>query len=688
LGGTLVGWFVTGGIGLNAYGRGRALDGVRAADVLLPAGEHVRFHDDGRLDVPDEGHRRKTIAAAESAEWFRDHDYEPMTLADLAGSEGVLGLVLQIIVTLEPRPEIGAFLLSFASEGDALAAAEWVDRMAGAAFGPPGNVKFLSRSHLDLVRKVWRDEDAREWHGAPGALTSGAQMPWARIFGPADFEVSCGADRAEGGAYLFVDFLNLDFARSFVSSLHECPGRPTVLEESVRFASERFRPQQTKRLGPGLIAAEIVMPTREVKTFLPSAETVAHNVGAEIDAEVYFLADDEALVIAATLVDHRRASYLVDLSLAPVLLDLAMNAHSARPYVLGRWQAAYMQRKFGRSAAARIRGLKRSLDPAAVVNRGVLLGLRLQGPLGALLGPSFASGIGMLRAIYGTPALAWGARLARGALAGLPGPARGRGAPAALGAKFRASAPVDPAALGVALPHESENGAPRQSASDRAVHCVNCGECNSVCPIFHESKIRLPQMLTHIGEAMRGGEAVPLAGSALLDLCMRCGNCEEVCQAGIPHLPLYEEMQAASDRARPPDRERHAAIVLAVRGSQGYLRDFLNVRPGGYLKRSPASLPGVTRYVVLRAEQDAGPAASCIHCGACVSVCPTHANRELEGNDPRWITTEQERCIGCGTCVEVCPANLSNGGQTLRVLEAPTPDWFTALEEFEMKEPS
>ena len=59
------------------------------------------------------------------------------------------------------------------------------------------------------------------------------------------------------------------------------------------------------------------------------------------------------------------------------------------------------------------------------------------------------------------------------------------------------------------------------------------------------------------------------------------------------------------------------------------------------------------------------------------------ANREFEGADPRWITTAQERCVGCGTCVEVCPANQLNGGQTLRVMEAPTRDWFIALEEFE-----
>jgi formate hydrogenlyase subunit 6/NADH:ubiquinone oxidoreductase subunit I len=52
------------------------------------------------------------------------------------------------------------------------------------------------------------------------------------------------------------------------------------------------------------------------------------------------------------------------------------------------------------------------------------------------------------------------------------------------------------------------------------------------------------------------------------------------------------------------------------------------------------------------------------------------------GEDPRSITTDQHRCIGCGTCVEVCPANQMNGGQTLRVMEAPTREWFMAIEDF------
>jgi ferredoxin len=124
-----------------------------------------------------------------------------------------------------------------------------------------------------------------------------------------------------------------------------------------------------------------------------------------------------------------------------------------------------------------------------------------------------------------------------------------------------------------------------------------------------------------------------------------------------------------------------------LRYSERYLRDFLGVRPGGYLQRTPASLPGEVRFVLFRAENDAGPTDTCIHCGACVPVCPTSANLEFqEEGDARRITTALAKCIGCGTCVEVCPANLKNGGRTLRVMEAPSRDFFDIFAAFEARQ--
>jgi hypothetical protein len=218
------------------------------------------------------------------------------------------------------------------------------------------------------------DEDARAWHEAPGNLSSGAGLPWTRIASPAELGVACAPDRDHADAYLFVDFPGLDHARRFGAMLAEAPGTPIVLDkESVRVGAERFRPQQTKRLGPGLLAAEILLPPSRVPDFLPRAEAMARGIGMELDAEVYYLAEGTALVIAGYLTDHRRGSFAVDLTLAPALLDLAMRSFGGRPYVLGRWQSAYFDRKLG-ADAGRVRRARATFDGAELVNRGVLTG--------------------------------------------------------------------------------------------------------------------------------------------------------------------------------------------------------------------------------------------------------------------------------------------------------------------------
>jgi ferredoxin len=42
----------------------------------------------------------------------------------------------------------------------------------------------------------------------------------------------------------------------------------------------------------------------------------------------------------------------------------------------------------------------------------------------------------------------------------------------------------------------------------------------------------------------------------------------------------------------------------------------------------------------------------CVHCGACISVCPT----EVFSFDPSWsINLDEEKCIRCEVCVKSCP---------------------------------
>ncbi len=659
LGATFAGWLAGGGLGLNAYGPRRAVDVVRAADVILPSGDLVRLHSDGRLDVPAEGQQRghREIAADATEAWFRGHGLEPFGLTDLAGSEGIIGVIVQLVLAVGRRVHIGAFLLRFESVPAAFAAVEWIEAEAGRTLPRPANLKFFLGTYLRHMRAVWADDERRAWRRLPSVLSNGADMPWRRIVGPVELGAAADDDDGEGAAYVYVDFLGLTASHNFAARLADVPGRPVALDaDGIRLGAERFRPQQSKRLGPGLLAAEIVLPAANVSAYVRAAWCLAREAGLGLDPEVYYLAGGEALVIAGYLTDHRRLSVLADLVFAPALLDLAVERYGGRPYVLGRWQASFAAARFGEEGLARLKRVKERLDPEGLVNRGVVLDMGLRGVPGAALAAVYRPAVAVARRAWAVPAVAALGRAARGVLRLLPGPAARRG--------------------------EALSAADGRSTA-RAIQCVNCGECNSVCPVYDAAVIPLPQTLTHRAEVLHGGAAPTASTARLLELCMRCGNCEEVCQAGIPHLDLYRRLDDAL--ADTFDYVRHARTLATLRGSERYRDAFLTVRPGQYLRRAPVALPGALRFRVLRAESDDGPAATCLHCAACVPVCPTSATREFADADARRVTTDDLACIGCGACVEVCPGNRFNGGQTLRVVEAPAPAFLEGLGTFEAR---
>ena len=180
LGATLAGWFATGGAGLNAFGPGQVLDIVRAADVVLPDGELVRFHSDGRLDVAarSSGHGHREVAPDQAEAWFAERGLSPFGLADLAGSEGVLGVITQLVVAVGRRPEIGAFLLGFADEGAALRAAAFIAAGAGTSLPRPANLEMVSAAHRRHAALAAADDARQAWRRFPATLSTDADMPW------------------------------------------------------------------------------------------------------------------------------------------------------------------------------------------------------------------------------------------------------------------------------------------------------------------------------------------------------------------------------------------------------------------------------------------------------------------------------------------------------------------------------
>lgn len=65
-----------------------------------------------------------------------------------------------------------------------------------------------------------------------------------------------------------------------------------------------------------------------------------------------------------------------------------------------------------------------------------------------------------------------------------------------------------------------------------------------------------------------------------------------------------------------------------------------------YLKDSGVGVRPIKEGV--RRDDDA-----CIHCGACVSICPTNA-LSMDRKTKKIVFTE-EKCVACGVCIDACP---------------------------------
>ncbi len=62
-------------------------------------------------------------------------------------------------------------------------------------------------------------------------------------------------------------------------------------------------------------------------------------------------------------------------------------------------------------------------------------------------------------------------------------------------------------------------------------------------------------------------------------------------------------------------------------------------------EREGASV-SVLEHPILRDEDE------CVHCGACISVCPVHV---FSFADDWRVAMDESKCIHCGACITACP---------------------------------
>jgi FAD/FMN-containing dehydrogenase/ferredoxin len=408
---------------------------------------------------------------------------EDGTLARFVGTEGQLGLFTEITLRVRPRPvRARPRLLYF---DDLEAAIAWIERLvAGGA--RPSHVAVHDRERMAEENRLFRDR-------------TGMNEP---IVAERDAVLLCCDEPSDA------------------------EGLPTGGEAAAEVAAryiwcERFFPLKAQRLGPNLLASEVVLPLGEVRAYLAEVRRLAGRFGSapSIEFSVARRGDAvECVVISAFTCDAaRRLDYLLRLALVQLLTRAGVR-RGGRPYGIGIWNAPFLRAARSAEDLRALRRAKRELDPQQILNPGKFFRVRTR--FDDLWGPLFRPRVYALALT----------------LLAAASPAAG-----ALARRLARSRPHEER-WPIPAP-ETERG--RRLLLESAQRCTFCGACVSVCPAYLLTREELTtgRAKLQLAEALARGEEVAAAEAHRPFQCFVCGLCEEVCQTRLPLVACYAALE-------------------------------------------------------------------------------------------------------------------------------------------------
>ncbi len=463
---TVGGWVSTGGCGINSFKYGPLAEQIVALTVVTASGE-VR-----RLSRGDP-----------------EFDY-------FIGTEGQFGIVAGITLRLRDVPP-GSFphLLYFPDDSAAFAFIERLVQLKGSREIDPTVIRFLDENHLGDTNETMRS---------------------------ALFKKSAG---------VLVEFDSVEDDDRFVRFL---AGRRDVEEASRPAAgclwNERLFGMKAKRLGPTLLASEVVIPIADTAAFIAQAKKLGRRFGVDVCIDAYIVDERRALVMATFLCDSRRLRYYVDLPLATLLTHVAVR-RGAEPYGLGLWNAAFVNYRHGRERLRDLMDTKARTDPHNILNPGKYFGVRA----------GLASKVVFHPVVFGFSMN----------LLALLSPVIGRAATLFLG-RIRKVDQLD---------------------FELSIHaCAQCGNCLAVCPAYlvtqneavtAKGKLALAKKLVH-------GRPVTAEEAASAFLCMHCRACEEICQVNLELMKLWDALEQRVEGRFGRPQAQIPDFLKAVDDSQAY----------------------------------------------------------------------------------------------------------------------
>jgi FAD/FMN-containing dehydrogenase/ferredoxin len=346
----------------------------------------------------------------------------------------------------------------------------------------------------------------------------------------------------------------LDEAHSLLVVTEEGEGEPKdadavegVPAEPYRASflwEHRFFPMQVKRLGPGILGAETLLPLPSIPAYLARAEGLAARFDASLAHEAHLVSPTEALLISSFLTDPRDLErYLPHMALVLLLHKAGIRA-GGRAYGVGIWNRPFLRTLYSRRDLRAYRAYKRQVDPKNLLNPGKAFDpgadpfLPRWSISSFLLAPLLARAIGRL--------------LPRNPVGQPPTPMLHDLAPPGL-------------------------EGPTEEDLRSAAECAHCGACITVCPAYLADKTELVTARGKllVMEKMARGEAMEAEKARQIFDCIHCAACTNVCQSAIDLVPVWDRLENLVARRYGKPREQIEAFVKRVESEEEY-HDLVN----------------------------------------------------------------------------------------------------------------
>ena len=463
---TVGGWISTGGYGINSFRYGHLSKQVVSMKVVTGTGEV------------------KQLSPS-------DHDF-----AYFVSTEGEFGIVVEVTLRLRDVPQ-GSYprLLYFPGEKEAFVFIGRLVRDMTGAHLTPNVIRFLDENHLADVNRIMRADIFKK---SAAVLVE---------FGSAEDECNFG------------EYLSRD------GSVEEAPGHVASY-----LWNERLFGMKTKRLGPSILASEVIIPITSASAFIEKAKRIGGYFGVEVCIDCYIIDGHRALIMSTFLCDSRTRKYYINMPLVAMLTKAAV-VLGAEPYGLGLWNAAFIHDLYGDARLRDMKAYKAQVDPNNILNPGKFFSVGSKGISGLIFRP----------AIFG-PAMR---------LMVLMAPVIGRVATAILGKDKK----VD------CLDFELSMHA-----------CAKCGNCVAVCPAYlvTQNEAVTAKGKIALAKKLLAGQTVAREEAVNAFMCMHCKACERICQTNLELMTLWDALEKRLEGQFGWPETEIAEYLKKVDGSNQY----------------------------------------------------------------------------------------------------------------------